>query len=141
MSVHDNKRKSDETPKPSKKRQRVSSTVNDFPKDESAAVTSLVSVDVGERREEKPRKRFRLYLKRRRKQSKVKCPKVDDEAPCVTSCTNGETSTGNEADGRNLQISISGSLTDVTKQVTKKPGFHSGITRQLANAFFLYTDV
>ncbi|KAL0735710.1 hypothetical protein Bca4012_011920 [Brassica carinata] len=116
LSVHDNKRKRDENPKPSKKRQRVSSTVNDCPKDESAAVTSLVSVDVGERREEKPRKRFRLYLKRRRKQRKVNCPKVDDEAPCVTSCTNGEASTGNEADGRNLQISISGSLTDVTKQ-------------------------
>ncbi|KAG2273755.1 hypothetical protein Bca52824_056310 [Brassica carinata] len=118
LSVHDNKRKRDENPKPSKKRQRVSSTVNDCPKDESAAVTSLVSVDVGERREEKPRKRFRLYLKRRRKQRKVNCPKVDDEAPCVTSCTNGEASTGNEADGRNLQISISGSLTDVTKQVS-----------------------
>ena len=116
----------DESLEPSKKRQRVSSTVNDCPKDESAAVTSIVSVDVvGEHREEKPRKRSRLYLKRRRKQRKVNCLKVDDEIPCVTSCTNGEASTGNEDDGRNLQISIS-----VTKQVTKNP-----IIRQVANAF------
>ncbi|KAF8102970.1 hypothetical protein N665_0189s0024 [Sinapis alba] len=116
LSVHDNKRKRDESVKPSKKRQRVSSTVNDCPKDESAAVTSIVSVDVNEHREEKTRKRSRLYLKRRRKQRKLNCQKVDDEAPCVTSCTNGEVSTRKEADGRNLQISISGSLTDFTKQ-------------------------
>ncbi|KAG2273754.1 hypothetical protein Bca52824_056309 [Brassica carinata] len=116
LSVHDNKRKRDENPKPSKKRQRLSSTVNECLKEDSAAVTSIVSVDVGGHREEKPRKRSRLYLKRRRKQRKVNCLKVDDEAPCVTSCTNGEASNGNEADGRNLQISISGSLTDFTKQ-------------------------
>ncbi|CAG7911082.1 unnamed protein product [Brassica rapa] len=121
LSVHNNKRKSDESVEPSKKRQRVSSTVSDCPKDESAAVTSIVSVDVvGEHREEKPRKRSRLYLKRRRKQRKVNCLKVDDEVLCVTSCTNGEASTGNEAAGRNLQISISGSLTDFTKKVTTR---------------------
>ncbi|KAJ4887233.1 Telomerase reverse transcriptase [Raphanus sativus] len=118
LPVHNNKRKSGESVKPSKKRQRVSSTVDDCPKDESAAVTSKVSVDVvGEHREEKPRKRFRLYLKRRRKQRKLNCPKVDDEAaPYVTSCTKGEPSTRNEAAGRNLQSSASGSLTDFTKQ-------------------------
>ncbi|KAJ4882650.1 Telomerase reverse transcriptase [Raphanus sativus] len=118
LPVHNNKRKSDESGEPSKKRQRVSYTVNDCPKDVSAAVTSIASVDVvDEHREEKPKKRFRLYLKRRRKQTKDNCPKVDDEAPCVTSSTNVEASTGNEADGRNPQISISGSLTDFTKQV------------------------
>ncbi|KAJ0254727.1 Reverse transcriptase domain-containing protein [Hirschfeldia incana] len=111
------KRKSDESvEEPSKKRQRVSSTVNDCPKDKSVAVKSMVSADVvGEHKEEKPRKRFRLYLKRRRK---LNSPKVDDDeaAPCVASCTNGEASTRNEADGRNLQISISGSRTDFTMQ-------------------------
>uniref|UniRef100_M4CWJ1 Telomerase reverse transcriptase n=1 Tax=Brassica campestris TaxID=3711 RepID=M4CWJ1_BRACM len=122
LSVHNNERKMDESLEPSKKRQRVSSTVNDCPKDESAAVTSIVSVDVvGEHREEKPRKRSRLYLKRRRKQRKVNCLKVDDEIPCVTSCTNGEASTGNEDDGRNLQISIS--VTKQAKQVTSNKHF------------------
>lgn len=141
LPVHNNKRKSDESGEPSKKRQRVSYTVNDCPKDVSAAVTSIASVDVvDEHREEKPKKRFRLYLKRRRKQTKDNCPKVDDEAPCVTSSTNVEASTGNEADGRNPQISISGSLTDFTKQVTKKNWFQIRITRQVANAFVLFTD-
>ncbi|CAH8362177.1 unnamed protein product [Eruca vesicaria subsp. sativa] len=122
LSVHHDKRKRDESVKPSNKKQRVSSTVSDCSKVESAAVTSIVSVDVSEHKEEKPRKRFRLYLKRRRKQRKVNCPKVDDEAPCVTSCSNIEASTGNEADGRNLQISISG-FTKQAKQVKRNNNF------------------
>ncbi|KAJ4914737.1 Telomerase reverse transcriptase [Raphanus sativus] len=123
LPVHNNKRKSDESVNPSKKRQRVSSTVSDCPKDKSAAVTSKASVDVvDEHREEKPKKRFRLYLKRRQKQRRDNCPNVDDEATCETSCTNGEASTGNEADGRNQKISTSGSLTDFTKQAKQVKG-------------------
>lgn len=102
---------------PSKKRQRLSSAVNDCPKDNSAAVTSIVAVEIGQHREEKRSKRSRLYLKRRRKQRQVNVRKVDNVAPCITSCTNGKDSTGNKADERNLRISINGSLTDFAKQV------------------------
>lgn len=102
---------------PSKKRQRLSSAVNDCPKDDSAAVTPLVGEDVIQHREKKPSKRSRLYLKRRRKQRKVNFQKVDCDAHCITSCTNGNASTGNEADKRNLHMGVNGSLTDFSKQV------------------------
>lgn len=113
MTVHENKRKRDDNIHPSKKKQRFSSAVNDCPKDNSAAVTSVADVNEGQHEEEKPNKRSRLYLKRRRKQRKVNCQKVDSDAPC----TNGKASTGNEADERNLRISLSESLTDFAKQV------------------------
>ncbi|CAH2072568.1 unnamed protein product [Thlaspi arvense] len=116
LTVHENKRKRDDDAHPSKKRQRFSPAVNDCPKDNSEAVTSIVSVDVGQHREQKPSKRSRLYLKRRRKLRNVNRQKVDSDAPCVTSCTNGKSSTGNEADERNPNISINGSLTDSAKQ-------------------------
>lgn len=102
---------------PSKKRQRLSSAVNDCPKDNSAAVTSIVALEIGQHREEKPSKRSRLYLKRRRKQRKVNFQMVDNVAPCITSCTNGKASTNNEANERNRHISINGSLTEFPKQV------------------------
>lgn len=117
MSVHENKRKRDDNVQPSKKRQRLSSAVNDCPKDNSAAVTPIVGEDAGQHREKKTTKRARLYLKRRRKQRKVNFQIVDYDAPCITPCTNGIASTGNEADERNLHIGLIGSLTDFVKKV------------------------
>ncbi|KAG7555537.1 Telomerase ribonucleoprotein complex - RNA-binding domain [Arabidopsis suecica] len=116
LSVHENKRKRDDNVQPSKKRQRLSSAVNDCPNDDSAAVTPIVGEDAGQHREKKTTKRSRLYLKRRRKQRKVNFQIVDYDAPCITPCTNGIASTGNEADERNLHIGIIGSLTDFVKQ-------------------------
>lgn len=115
--MHENKRKRDDNVQPLKKRQRLSSAVNDCPKDNPAAVTSIVGEDVGQHRDKQPSKRSRLYLKRRRKQRKVNFQKVDSDAPCITSCTNGKASTGNEADERNLHMGVNGSLTDFAKQV------------------------
>lgn len=86
-----------------KKRQWVFFIVNDCFKDEFVVVMFIVFVDViGEYREEKFRKCFRLYFKCRRKQRKVNCLKVDDEVFCVIFCINGEVLIGNEVDGRNL---------------------------------------
>ncbi|VVB14812.1 unnamed protein product [Arabis nemorensis] len=123
LSVHENKRKRNDNVLPSEKRQRLSSAVNDCPKDNSAAVTSIVPMEVGQRRGEKPSKRSRLYLKRRRKQRQVNFQKVDNVAPCITSCTNGKASTKNGADERNRHISINGSLTEFPKQVNRKQHF------------------
>ncbi|CAN8300216.1 unnamed protein product [Cochlearia groenlandica] len=115
LSVDGNKRKREDSLQPSKKKPRLSSDMNDCPKNISTATTSIVSEDVGQRREEKPRKRLRLYLKRRRRERQVNCQKIDNEAPCVTSCTNGKASSGNLADERNMDISINRSLTNIDK--------------------------
>lgn len=117
LSVHENKRKSDNNIQPSKKRQRLSSAVNYCPMDNSAAVTSIVIEDVVQHREQKPSKRSRLYLKRRRKQRNVNFQKVDYDAPCITSCTNGKASTGNRPEKRNLDIGVNRSLSEFSKQV------------------------
>ncbi|XP_010453862.1 PREDICTED: telomerase reverse transcriptase-like isoform X1 [Camelina sativa] len=124
LSVDENKRKRDDNVQPSKKRQRISSAVNDCPRDDSAAVTPIVSEDVTKHMEIKSSKRSRLYLKRRRKRRRVEFQKVDCDAPCITSCTNG-----NEADKRNLHMGVNGSLTDFAKQakqVKRKKHFEFG---------------
>ncbi|CAA7028722.1 unnamed protein product [Microthlaspi erraticum] len=106
LTVHENKRKrDDDNIHPPKKRQRFSS------KDNSAAVTSVADVN----EEEKPTKRSRLYLKRRRKQRKLNCQKVDN-------CTNGKASTENEADERNLHLSLT-DFAKQAKQVKRKKHF------------------
>ncbi|XP_024011662.1 telomerase reverse transcriptase isoform X2 [Eutrema salsugineum] len=120
FSVYENKRKREDSVQPPKKRHRDSSDVNDCPKDNSAAVTCILSVDVDQHREEKPYKRSRLYLKRRIRERQAKCQKFDNKAPCITSCANGKASTGNEADERNLHTSINGSVTNSAKQVKRK---------------------
>jgi len=117
LSVHENKRKRDDNVQPPTKRQRLSSAVDDCPKDDSATIMPIVGEDADQHREKKTTKRSRLYLKRRRKQRKVNFQNVDCDAPCITPSTNGKVSTGNEADEMNLHIGINGSLTDFVKQV------------------------
>ncbi|XP_023636413.1 telomerase reverse transcriptase isoform X2 [Capsella rubella] len=134
LSSYETKRKRDDNQpddnvQPSKKKQRLSSAVNDCLRDDSAAVTPIVGKDVITHREKKPSKRSRLYLKRRRKQGKVNSQKDDCDAPCITSCTNANTSTGNEADKRNLHIRVNGGLTNFAKQakqVKRKKHFEFG---------------